>query len=541
MNVTGTAVLLFAVLLLPSTLAASVTITANQTDYYFAVGQNATLSLPVSSTYSGEINATIRVTSVEQLQNAGNVLNITKNNVYPAMFPAGNSYLNFSAGTSTKPESVMIRVACQYTDGAPVLVTLPDISVHFVQNLSLYAGFSGSPVSSSSGAGLPGGLGNSSVNLSPQSVSPQNQSGRDVATSYSPSSPFSSQNGQIFQDTSALKAQIMQAAAQQAQNQNRFNANLAADPLFQKVNATLAADGFFRQSATTDPTDSGNGTFAMTYQDAASRQVSLQGAMEAGVVPLITEQSPAAVNVTPALSANATYQAFSHELTDSGFERNQTLMNVTLDGEMVNVTYLSGQDPPVFVNAVVDPEGNVTQVSIDRATAGMTASSVGIIAAVLVVLLAGIWLAVRYCKRRHIPPVSPAAGRSKPVEDAPGYRAESLGLIREAESAFARQEYKNAYSLAGRATRLFFSRMQGVPWEFTNAELEKVPAAAGPGTDSAGIMAVLDRCSDVAFARGTPDASEFAAMIEKIRGRVSSGSNIRAGKEVPKVRPDTGQ
>ena len=101
--------------------------------------------------------------------------------------------------------------------------------------------------------------------------------------------------------------------------------------------------------------------------------------------------------------------------------------------------------------------------------------------------------------------------------------------------------YKNAYSLAGRATRLFFSRMQGVPWEFTNAELEKVLAAAGPGTDSAGIMAVLDRCSDVAFARGTPDASEFAAMIEKIRGRVSSGSNIRAGKEVPKVRPDTGQ
>ena len=91
------------------------------------------------------------------------------------------------------------------------------------------------------------------------------------------------------------------------------------------------------------------------------------------------------------------------------------------------------------------------------------------------------------------------------------------------------------------ATRLFFSRMQGVPWEFTNAELEKVLAAAGPGTDSAGIMAVLDRCSDVAFARGTPDASEFAAMIEKIRGRVSSGSNIRAGTEVPKVRPDTGQ
>jgi hypothetical protein len=539
-NVTGTAVLLFALLLLPSALAAGITITANQTDYYFAAGQNAALSLPVSSTYSGAINATIRVTTVEQLQNAGTVLNITRNNVWPLLVPAGNLYLNFSAGTSTKPESVMVRVACQYTDGAPVLVTLPDISVHFVQNLSLYAGLLGSPVASSSGAGLPGGLGNSSVNLSPRFVSPNNQSGRDVATSYSPSSSLSSQDGQIFEDTSALKAQIMQAAAQQAENQNRFNANLAADPLFQKVNATLAADGFFSEEATTNPTDSGNGTFDVTCQDATGSQVSLAGAMASGVVSLITEQSSAEVNVTPALSANATYQAFSHELTDAGFERNQTLMNVTLTSETVNVTYISGQDPPVFVRAEVD-RGNVTQVSLDRATAGMTGNIPGIIAAVLVVLLAGIWQVARYFKRRHNPPVFPAAGRPKPAEEAPDYRAELLGLLREAEAAFARREHKEAYGLAGRATRLFFLRMLGVPGELSNAELEKVLAAAGPGIDSAGIIEVLDRCSDVAFARGTPDAGEFSAMIEKIRARVSAKSNHGTGQKGMDKLPDTAQ
>jgi hypothetical protein len=540
MHIAGTAVLLFIVLLLPAALAANVTITANQTDYYFAVGENAALSFPVSSTYSGEINGIVRVTTIGQLQNAGTVLAITKNSVYPLAFPAGNTFLNVSAGTSAKTESVKVRIAYQYTDGAPILVTLPDLNVHFVQNLSLYAGLSGNPVASSSGAGLPGGLGNSSVQLSPQFVSAQNQSGRDVATSYSPSSPISSQNGQMFQDTSALKAQIAQAAAQQARNQNRFNANLVADPLFQKVNATLAADGFFREEATLDPTDSGNGTFSMNYQDATGRQVSLAGAMESDVVPLITEQSFFSTNVTPALSANATYQSFSRDLITGGFQRNQTLMNVTLTSENVNVTYLSGQEPPAFVKAVVE-QGNVTQVSLERPGTGLSVGAAGIIAAVLVVLIGGIWLAVRYWKKRNKPPVFPVPVIATPLQEAPDYRAETMRLLDEAEAAYARQEYKNAYSLAGRAARFCFSRVHGERGEFTNAGLKRILAAAGHGTDSTGIMALLDRCSDVVFARGLPDAGEFSIMIEKIRARVSAKSNAGPDQEGRDLLPDTGQ
>ena len=540
MYIAGTIVLFCAVLLIPGVPAAGVTFTANQSDYFFATGQDAALSLPVASTYSGGINGTVRITTIEQLQNAGTVLTITKNSVYPVTFPAGNSYFNFSAGTSAKTESEKVRVAYQYTDGAPVLVTLPDLNVHFVQNLSLYAGLSGSPVASSSGAGLPGGLGNTSVQLSPQFVSQKNQSGRDVATSYSPSSPLLAQNGQMFQDTSALKAQIVQAAAQQAISQNRFNANLAADPLFQQVNATLAADGFFRREATTSPTDSGNGTFAMTYQDMAGSSVSLSGSMVSGVVPLITEQSFSSLNVTPALGTNVTYQAFSRELTSAGFQRNQTLMNVTLSGETVNVTYLSGQDGPGFVKAVVD-QGNVTQVSLEQPGTGMTAWTTGVIAAVAAVLLAGIWLAVRYRQKCRKSPAYPVAGIGAPVQEASDYRAETLRLLDDADTAFARQEYKNAYGLAGRAARLLCSRVRGRRGEFANSDIRKIFAGAGPGTESTGIMALLDRCSDVAFARGTPDAGEFYEMTKKIRGRVLSGSTDGAGKEAPEVRPDTGQ
>lgn len=538
--IAGTIVLLFAILLIPGAPAASVTFTANQSDYFFATGQDAALSLPVTSTYSGEIKGTVRITTIGQLQNAGTVLTITKNSVYPVTLPQGNSYFNFSAGTSAKTASVKVRVAYQYTQGAPVLVTLPDLNVHFVQNLSLYAGLSGNPVASSSGAGLPGGLGNTSVQLSPRFVSPQNQSGRDVATSYSPSSSLLSQNGQMFQDTSALKAQIAQAAAQQAINEDRFNANLAADPLFQKVNATLATDGFFRKSATTNPTDSGNGTFAMTYQNMTGSPVSLSGSLVSGVVPLITEQSFSFLNVTPALSANATYQAFSRELTGAGFQRNQTLMNVTLSGETVNVIYLSGQDGPGFVKSVVE-QGNVTQISLERPGTGMTAGMAEVAVTVFVLLFAGIWLVARYGKKRNNPRAFPVTATTTPVKESPDYRAETLHLLDDADAAFARQEYKNAYSLAGRAARLWFSGVRGRRGELTNSDIRKIFAAAGPEAERAGFPALLDRCSDVAFARGSPDAGEFYEMTNKIRGCVSSGSNFGAGKEVSEVRPDTGQ
>ena len=509
----GLVLLLFVAMLVPAASASGITITSDKTDYYFALGDTAAISLPVSNTYDHDIDGTLQFTTVEQLQNTGSSLTSTKNRVYTTTIPSGNSHLNISAGTSTKPESIQIQVAFQYSDPSATQVTLPAITVHFVQDPSQYSQSQGGQQTSTSSAAT-SAFGSSSVQIVQQSVSVQQQAGRDA----SQSSSSALQNNQMSQDTSALKEQLQREAAEKEQEKNAFNSALDADPLVQQVNETLVADGYSRASVDTNPTSGSDGSFAMTYQNAAGEQVNLNGAMTQGVVPSVTEQSAAALNVTAPLAANTTYQSFVRTLGDKGYSRNTTLMNVTLSGAMVNVTYLTDKGTPAFVNATVE-NGNVTQVSLGLNEKGPDYLLIAIIAVVLVIAAVCVWLIWRRLKARK--PVLPQASRQvRPAPVPLDYRKEALRLLAEAEAAYHRHEYRDAYGLAGRAARVFLSYDHGDRRELTNAELVSVLAASGrAGSDT--IATLLERTSDVEFAKGMPDEGEFTGMVTTIRRMVT--------------------
>jgi len=509
----GIFLLLFAAMLVPATLAAGITITSDKTDYYFALGDTAAISLPVSNTYDHDIDGTLQFTTVEQLQNTGSSLTSTKNRVYTTTILSGNSYLNISAGTSTKPESIQIQVAFQYSDPSATQVTLPAITVHFVQDPSQYSQSQGGQQTSTSGAAT-SAFGSSSVQIVQQSVSVQQQAGRDA----SQSSSSALQNNQMSQDTSALKEQLQREAAEKEQEKTAFASALDADPLVQQVNETLVADGYSRVSVDTNPASGSDGSFAMTYQNAVGEQVNLNGAMTQGVVPSVIEQSAAALNVTAPLAANTTYQSFVRTLGDKGYSRNTTLMNVTLFGAMVNVTYLTDKGTPAFVNATVE-NGNVTQVSLGLNEKGPDYLLIAIIVVVLVIAAVCVWLIWRRLKARK--PVLPQAARQvRPAPVPLDYRKEALRLLSEAEAAYHRHEYRDAYGLAGRAARVFLSYDHSDRRELTNAELVSVLAASGQASSDT-IATLLERTSDVEFAKGMPDEGEFTGMVTTIRRMVT--------------------
>lgn len=505
----GLFLLLCALLMVPAALGAGITITSDKTNYYFALGDTAAIALPVTSTYDNDVEGTLQFTTVEQLQNTGSTLMSTKNRVYTTTIPAGSSYINISAGTSNVPESIQIQVAFQYTDPSAIQVTLPPITVHFVQDRSQYAQSQGGKQTSTSGAAT-SAFGSSSVQIVQQSVSAQQQAGRDA----SQSSSSALQNNQMSQDTSALKEQLQREAAETEQAKKAFAQALDADPLVRQVNETLTADGYSRTSADTNPTSGSEGSFAMTYQNAAGEQVGLQGTMTQGVVPSLTEASAAAVNVTAPLAANTSYQSFARTLSDKGYTRNTTLMNVTLSGATVNVTWLTDKGMPGFVNATVE-NGNVTQVMLGLNEKGPDYLLIAIIAAIIIIVAVCAWYIWRRLKARK--PVLPTAvPRPRKAPVPLDYRKEALRLLSEAEAAYHRDEFRDAYGLAGRAARVFLSYDHGDRRELTNAELISVLAVSGrPGADAIGT--ILERTSDVEFAKGMPDNSEFAAMVRQIR------------------------
>jgi hypothetical protein len=88
-------------------------------------------------------------------------------------------------------------------------------------------------------------------------------------------------------------------------------------------------------------------------------------------------------------------------------------------------------------------------------------------------------------------------------------------VLREAEEAFCRQQYPEAYGLAARALRVYLSHESGDSSEVPATEI--LAEVSAGGQDTSAIRTLLDRCGDVAYAKGQPDAEEFSLLVGRIR------------------------
>lgn len=499
-------ILLFA-LIIPAANAAGITITSPQQEYYFVIGEHADITLDVTSSFSKDIEGTLQFSTTEQLQNAGTVMFSTKNRVYSHTVPPGKSFLNISGGTSDAEKSMKVQVRYDYTDTGPIQVSLPEIVIHFVKDAS-QAVNTQSPVTSTSGAGSAGGTpASSSVQIVQQAVSVQQQAGRDGSAQQQLT------NGQMPQDSAALRQQMERKARQQEQDREDFKKHLNADPLISRVNESLNAEGFTYRDARYSPTGGDAGSFTLTYKNSDGHLANVQGTMENGTVPSVVTQAGIRINGTPVLAANASYQAFAAQLAADNFIANSTTLRQTLSDTVANISYQDPSGRQAFINATV-AEDTVTQVSMDIQLQEKASPLPFIIAAILIIaVLAGIVLYRRW-RLRH-PVLSPAFVQTQTPGPPIDHYREAERLLTEAERAFGQQRYTEAYALLSRAIRLFVSYEYGDRTEISGAEVISLLTQAL--RDSTGIAEVLEQCKDIEFARGTSSPEEFTRMIAQAR------------------------
>lgn len=498
-----------AALVLPAA-AAEITFSADSSEYYFPLGSPATVPITVTSTFDHDIDGTIQFTTTEQLQNSGTVMYSTKNRVYSDTVSPGTAQIGLDGGTSNVEKSLKVQIVYDYTDTAPVQVTMPEIVIHFVSQVPQQTGQQ-NPVTSTSGPGTGTVPTGSSVQIVQQSVSAQQQAGRDGTLQQALT------NGQQAQDTNALKEQLQREAEKAQQDKASFEESLNRDPLLASVNESLAADGFTRQSLSSNPTSGNSGSFSMEYRNAAGESVSVGGSMENGNVPSVKEQSKAPVNVTAPLASNATYQAMAQQLRDKGYQRNSTALELSASGATANLTFRDPQGKQAFINATTG-NGNVTQISLETeketpfdylpVLAGIVIGAIALVAA---------WVLYRKLRNRPLPARPPAASEDL-FEEPFDHRRAARDLLIRAEAAFREERQADACGLAGQALRLFLSCENGVRRELTNAEL--LALLQSKGHDTGNVPEILSRCADVEFARGRVDGEEFAALAADIRAKI---------------------
>lgn len=497
--------LLAGILVLPAC-AAEITLTAESSEYYFPLGEPADIPVLVTSSYSSNIDGTIQFTTTEQLQNAGTVMTSTKNRVYTHTVEPGASQITISAGTASAEKSVQVQVTYDYTDPSATEVTLPIITIHFVSQVPQTTPTQ-SAITSTSGAGSGNVPTTSSVQIVQQSVSVQQQAGRDGSLQQALS------NGQQEQDSGALKEQLQKEAEKAELDKAAFEEALCRDSLLGSVNESLAADGFARQSLATNPASADAGTFSMEYQNAAGESVTVAGSMENGSVPSVAETSKAPVNVTQPLASNTSYQAMAEQLRQQGYSRNNTAMNISATAATVNLTFRDPQGKQAVITATTDGT-NVTQLAL--ATGPATPFDyLPVVAGIIIgaIILMAAWVLYRKLRTRSSA-VQVSTGSTVNTEPF-DHRKAARELLDRAKTAYAREQQADACGLAGQALRLFLSGEHGARGEMTNTEL--VVLLGSTGRDVQQVRDILERCADVEFAKGSLAGEEFPAMAAYIR------------------------
>lgn len=484
-------------------LAADITITAAQQEYFFLAGQPLTIPLNITSTFPQDIKGTLQFSTDEQLQKPGAIMIQTENRVSSQIIPPGTSVLNPSAGTTSTPLDYKVHISFYYAGPGPVQVTLPEIIIHIVANPDQIISIP-SLVTGTSAPGSGNVPTSSSVQIHEQPATAREQMGSDSGTSTGQGPSGSRVN------TTALQEQL-------EKEQEQFDNLLVNDPLFSEINRSLIHQGFSIRSADTRPSaGSGeNGTFSIVLGKGVDNQVVLEGTMQNGIVPGVTGSSNTGISVMPAFDTNITLASFDRHLMETGYQRTETDFDRTLANSTVNLTYTNPQGNKAFIQAT-EENGNVTVVSMSQGTGLLTLAFVVVIAATGIAVVS-FFLYRRYTRRRAAP------SKNKPESPTDHSPAEVILMtLVNAEDAYARGQYQLAYRLAAQTIRSFFAQKDtDQDWiSLTNTEIITV-LIKNSCPNVRQIEEILARCADVEFAKGEPDDQEFFGVIETIRGIIS--------------------
>ena len=489
-------------------MAGDITVSAGQQDYYFLTGQPIEIPLTVTSSFPDDVQGTVRFSTDALLQKTGTIMISTQNRVFSRNIPAGRSFLNLTMPPSQVSRNYKVHISFYHTTPSPVNASLPEFFVHIVadpgliQNSPLLLESTSRPESGQ----IPSA---SSVGMVEQTVSTREQMGFDSSGGLHPASgqpqPYSETGLQQQRDRETRERE-----------QDEFDSRLGNDPLILAVNASLVSEGFCQQAVDTQPAGNDTGTFSMLYRRGAEDRVVVQGSMQEGVVLSVNEVANAAITADPALNANTTFRSIVGTLAKQEFGHRETRINRTLTGAIVNATFVSEEGRKAFVNATTY-NNRVVQVTMEyeEKASGFLLVAVSVLVTVILMICMG--FAYRKYGSNRSPVPEPVAGSLLPDFD---HRREAERFLNEAELAFARQQYRDAYGLASRALRLFLSYEYGNHEEVTSTEI--VSHLRNAGMDARDIETILWQCDDVVFARGEPNPGEFSSVVHQIRKMITA-------------------
>lgn len=491
-----------------------------QKDYYFQVGEQAYIPLNITNLYDKDINGILGYTITQEI-NSGSVHFSSSNTKSTSLqVNKGDSTVNLGLGSSDKPETLNVSLNFNYDDSGSKVVSLGNITIHFVENESDKQNQANPMQSSSQEASSTQQTTDPFAEQEQQMQQIMQQMQQTINQQSSAQNPQQAmQNNQMEQDTSALKEQMQKQVQQQQEMQQQFQQQIAASQDFQKANQELSDLGYNLTSLSANPSSNNTGTFTANYDKQNGDKASIQGEMNNGTMKsLQTDTAEDRQKMRDLLSQNKDFQKYLKQLQDDGFNEVGSTFSRENNITALQIQYENSKNETAQINASF-VNGSVEHVELarDQERNLYPIYLIGILIALVLAYL----VYNKYSGKKE---------RKTLVEEKIPLREENFDYSKEAEklvekamSLYEEKQFKEAYGTAAQALRLYLSYKYGLKKEVTNSEL--INYLKSKGVEYKKFDRCLQLSSLVEFAKHIPDDGEFEEMIETIKDAMKEENN----------------
>ncbi len=476
-------ILFITLILIPTVYANGLTMSLEQKEYYFLVGEEAEIQLEIENTHGKEISGQLSYTITQEVNQAG--FQYSNSNTQSAKFSIDkdktNSMLRF--GTSDSPMTIRVSMSFSYAEKEQMQVDMDEITVHFVADESEKNNKQEKTESESQ-----------------ETTEPKDTPKRDIQKAQE-----RLQNNQLAQDSSALKSQMQEELQKKEDMKKEFQNNIANNQKFQEMHNELLNEGYNVTNANLDPTTADTGQFEVEYQKQNGEAASIKGEMEKGEITKLQKQSEQdRQDMLNSIRDNDRFQRYNKSLARDDFEQVSVDFEQIENKTIVSLNYQNNMNESALIRAeFTDKE--ITKIELED-------SRQSYIWWMLLALVMIIGYLIYFKVRKH-EKIMPKTIKEKPFN----YKKESEKLIAHAKRLFSEGRHKDAYGKSGQGIRLFLSYENGLRKEVTNDEI--VSYLRKHRKRHSEVKECFDLCSLVEFAKYKANKKDFEKII-RLAGKI---------------------
>jgi len=469
--------------------ADDISMSVDQSIYYFLTGQQAIIPTTVNNTYDKNIDGQLKYTITQNINQGGFIYSSSNSQFTSFNVKEGNYTVNLNFGSSNSPVTLNVDLTFSFDEKGKKEVTLKDLTIIFVSNQSQMNNEKNKMKSSSEEV---------------KDAQPDNQNQNQPQT---PEQKL--QNNQMSQDSQALKEQMEKQILEQENKEKKFKENLFNNSEFQKNHQDITEQGYNITELNIDPLSNNTGDFQIEYQNEKGEEATMSGSMQNGEIEnLIKQTAEDRRQILESLNQSEKYQDFVKQLEDEGF--NQTAINFDQNGNKttIEMNYENEKNETATITAEFE-NNELIEVYLERENQGNQLIwfliIIVIISFILYILLKKYLRKTKEFEQENIP-------NKKPFN----YKIEADKLLNEARELFLKKKYKDAYGKAGQALRLYLSYENGLKKELTNDDVIKYLKQKNKSFKE--IKKCFDLCSLVEFAKYKENKKDFDEIL-KITGK----------------------